>query len=152
MSDELTRHHVDEALDDHRRCMQAVLELERCLDRQPDRGGKWLDEVRGCLPRLASTLREHFTDEEAGPLFSRVPVRHPRLAPRLKSLRDEHERMGEACDRVLARLDDLRDPEVYQLREFNAQLQLLVATIRRHEAEENEILLEAMCDEVGVGD
>jgi len=156
MTDESTsplgRQQVDEALDDHRRCMQSVLELETCLDHHPDREGKWLDEIRGCLPKVAATLREHFVDEEAGPLFARVPVRHPRLAARLKVLKDEHVRMGEACERALARLEQLHDPEVYELRELNAQLQLLVATIRRHEAQENEILLEAMCDEVGVGD
>jgi hypothetical protein len=31
-------------------------------------------------------------------------------------------------------------------------LQLMVATIRRHEAEENEIVIQAHWDEVGVGD
>ena len=42
--------------------------------------------------------------------------------------------------------------EIYQMRELNAQVQLLVATIRRHEAAENEIVIEAHWDEVGVGD
>lgn len=143
---------VEETLDEHRQCMKVVSDVERCLDRQPDREGRWLLRLRDALPRLASTLREHFRAEEEGPLYRALPVSFPRFALRLEKLEAEHVRILETVDSVTARAGTLSDPEMYEMRELNAQVQLIVATIRRHEAEENEIVIEAHWDEVGVGD
>ena len=65
---------VDEALGEHRECMQVVSEVEDCLVRHLDRGGQWVDEVLAVLPRLAASLREHFEAEQEGALFRKVPL------------------------------------------------------------------------------
>ncbi len=143
---------VDETLDEHRETMQAVARVEQWLDRSPTVEGDWLEQIRDELPQLAATLRCHFSEEQQGPLYRTLPVSHPRFAERLRKLEAEHARIIRAVDDAVQRAKDLHDPQLYELRELNAQLQLLVATVRRHEAEENEIILEAHWDGVGTGD
>ncbi len=142
---------ADETLDDHRECMRALARLEDCIDRHPD-GEQWLSRIREELPKLAETLKAHFLDEEQGPLYRSVPLSKPRFAERLRRLETEHGEMVDAVRRATRRAEQLDDPEQHEIRNFNAQLQLLVATIRRHEAEENEIVIAVHWDEVGVGD
>lgn len=144
---------VDETLDEHRGCMQAVADVEGCLDRKPDDPPRWVAELKRRLAALRESLGHHFEGEEAGPMFRELPTRHPRLAPRLADLEAEHATMIEAMDRLLEKAGALGpEPETFELRELNARTQLLVANIRRHEAAENEIVVQAYWDEVGVGD
>lgn len=143
---------VDVTLEDHRQCMQVVEELENLLDRHPDRDGNWLAALRGTLPELRQTLLSHFEGEENGPLFQQLPLQSPQLSTRLARLEEEHAGILESVDTLTARADAMDGPEVYELRELNAQVQLLVATIRRHEAEENELVMQANWDEIGTGD
>ena len=143
---------VGEMREEHRGCMEVVAEVERCLDCQPDREGRWVSRLLESLPRLATTLRSHFEVEQQGPLYRKLPISFPRFAQRLEQLEAEHVRILEVVDGAVARARNLQAAEMYEIRELNAQVQLLVATIRRHEAEEDEILVQAHWDEVGVGD
>ena len=143
---------VDGVLDDHRDAMQIVSGVENCLDRHPDRGGEWVANLLEELPRLLETLRCHFSAEQEGPLYRNLPITHPRFAARLKKLESEHDQIVRATEAAIRRAENLSEPALYEIREYNAELQLLVATIRRHEAEENEIVLSAHWDEVGTGD
>ncbi|HXV76604.1 MAG TPA: hemerythrin domain-containing protein [Candidatus Polarisedimenticolaceae bacterium] len=143
---------LEQTLDDHRAAMQVVAGVEDCLDRHPDRDGEWIETLRSELRRLIETLRAHFSAEEDGPLYRALPVSHPRFATRLRTLEAEHGRILDRAAQAVIRADRLSEPRLYEIRELNADLQLLVATIRRHEAEENEIVLSAHWDEVGIGD
>lgn len=143
---------VQDTLEEHRHCMEVVAEIEACLDRQPDRDGRWLSDLLGKLPKLSDTLREHFASEEKGPLFEKIPYSHPRFASTLQDLKDEHGRIASTVDTIIQKAAQLQDAEIFELRELNAQVQLLIATIRRHEAAENEVVVQAHWDEVGVGD
>lgn len=143
---------VDATLDDHRETMRAVSTIEAQLDRGPGANGDWVLGLLEELPRLCETLRCHFSEEQEGPLYRSLPVTHPRLATRLAKLEAEHSTVLAAIEEAIRRGRELSDPQLYEMREYNAQLQLLIARIRRHEAEENEIILEAHWDEVGTGD
>jgi len=143
---------VEETLAEHRDAMEVVSSVEGCLDRHPDLEGGWIGRIRDELPRLSDTLRAHFAVEQEGPLYRQLPVSHPRFADRLARLEAEHARILSSIEEVTRQAEELRDPQMYEVREFNAAVQLLVATIRRHEAEENEIILSAHWDEVGAGD
>jgi hypothetical protein len=141
----------EETLQDHKECMAVVSEVEACLDRQPDREGQWIAELVAKLEHLAQTMREHFKEENDG-LYVQLPIKFPRLANRLAKLKGEHGQMLQTIEKTTAMAQRLNEPEMHELRELNAHVQLLVATIRRHEAEENELVIEAHWDEVGVGD
>jgi len=143
---------LDDTREEHRECMEVVGELVACLERHPDDAAEWVVQLDRQLGILEKTMREHFAVEEKGPLYSGLPVSHPRLAGRLRALESEHGAMLVAIDRVKEKARALDDPEPYELRELNARAQLLVAQIQRHEAQENEIVLEAHWGEVGVGD
>ncbi len=138
-------------LDEHRECMALVAEVERCLDRTPDRES-WLAELRDKLPKLAEKLDLHFRDEETQYLYREVPLSFPRFSDRLESLKSEHRDIMAAARSAIDKAKGLGSAEMHELRELNARIQLLVATIRRHEAEENEILLRAYWHDVGAGD
>ncbi len=143
---------VDHTLGEHQEVMHAVAALERCLDREPDVPERWVADALTELGRAAAVLRAHFAEEVQGPLFRQVPIARPRFAPKLERLAAEHGHVLEALAEAQAHGRRLRDPQLHELREFNARLQLLAAMIRRHEAEENEIALQAFWDETGSGD
>ena len=143
---------VKETQDEHRACMQLLSEVEECLDRPPDDPAGWISDLKQRLTRLTAALDEHFTGEEAGPMFRDLPIRHPRLAGPLKQLEDEHKEMRVDLQSVRDKAEELDQPEVFELRELNARVQLFVARLRRHEAAENELVIQAYWDEVGVGD
>ena len=142
----------ESALARQRQLLHAVTDLEDCLDRPPETSGEWLGELQRCLPRLVRSLRDHFREEEAGYLHRELPLQFPRFADRLRHLAAEHAGILTSADAACEQCGELQSAEMHQLRELNGRVQLLVATIRRHEAEENEILFSAHWDEVGAGD
>ena len=143
---------VEETLDEHRGCLQLLTEVERCLDRPPDDRQRWLADLKRALARLASALRRHFEGEESGPIFRSLPLLHPRLARPLARLEAEHPVMLERMDDVLHKAERLENTEIFELRELNGSVQLLLSQIRRHEAAEDELVIRAHWEEVGVGD
>jgi hypothetical protein len=143
---------IQHALDEHRECMAYVTKLEACLDHQPDDTSRWIGQLLDHLPGLARTMRDHFEDEERGPLFSELPQRHPRIGDRLDALKNEHPRMLAEIDKIIELTGGMRDAEVYELRELNARIQLFVARLRRHEAAENELMYELYWNDLGTGD
>ena len=143
---------VEETRDEHAGCLKLLTELEACLDRPAGESERWLSELRAKLGELDTAMRRHFEGEEAGPVFRELPQRHPRLAAPLGKLEAEHREMLEQMESVQRKADALDVPTDYELRELNARVQLLVARIRRHEAAENELVIQAHWDEIGVGD
>ena len=143
---------LDATLDEHRGLMETVAALEQCLDTPPDREGRWRETLLESLTQLTDTMRCHFSAEQDGALYQEIPERFPRFAQRLRALAAEHESILADAEAALKLGRDGTGDRIYEQRQLNARVQLLVATIRRHEAEENEIILSAHWDEVGVGD
>ncbi len=138
---------------EHRSCIDAVVALEQILGRAPDRGGDWLGALRGELDDLAAALVAHFEDERDSDLYAALAMRVPQYSARLEELMAEHEEILTRLAAVREAAEELQDDvELYQLRELNAQAQMLAATIRRHEAEENEMVMRAYWREIGGGD
>ena len=143
---------LEQTLHEHEGCMQLLTDLEACLDRRPYDAKRWPTELKEKLVRLSTALREHFECEESGALFRRIPERHPALAAPLAQLEAEHPKMLEALDTLLRKAEMLDEPEMVDLRELSAHVQLFAARFRRHEAAENEVVIEAYWNDVGVGD
>ena len=144
---------VSETLKEHDQCMWVVAEVEACLEKKPDRDGVWVSELLEKLSRLEAAMRGHFRVEETGPIYRQLPVKHPRFADRAAELEAEHKQILATIREVADKANGLAgEAEPYELRELNAHAQLLLATLQRHEAEENELVLEANWTEVGVGD
>ena len=139
-------------LGQHKSCLEALRDFEATLDRTPEPDGAWVRALAAKLPMLAEVLREHFEDEEQGPLFRSLPEEFPQLSGRLARLQREHVQILEQIASLTRATSRLVEAEVYDLRELAAKLQLLAARVRRHEAEEDEALLSAYWDEAGCGD
>jgi len=147
-----TPSYMHETLDEHRGCMQLISKVEECLDRKPEDPERWVSELHDAVRELAGGLQKHFQSEENGPMFTELPTSHPTLADGLQKLKQEHSIILDEIATAIARAEALKGPEVFQLRELNARVQMLIARIRRHEAEENELVIRAYWDESGVGD
>jgi len=132
--------------------MRLVADVELILGQPPDREGEWVGRLLAKLPMLSAAMRAHFAAEEQGALFAELPVKKPRLAQQIDKLGIEHGKLLESLDRVIEMAKSMRQPETHELRELNAHVQLFIATIRRHEAEENEIIMGAYWDELGAAD
>jgi hemerythrin-like domain-containing protein len=132
--------------------MRVVAEVETILGQAPDRDGEWMGRLMAKLPTLSASMRAHFSAEEQGALFTELPLKKPRLEQRIRNLGTEHGKMVADLDRITEMARALRQPEIHELRELNAHIQLFIATIRRHEAEENEIIMSAYWDELGAAD
>ncbi len=138
---------------EHRSCLEAVVALEQALSHTPDRRGSWLEALRGELDDLGAALLAHFEEEKASDLYASLAIRVPQYSARLDELMAEH-------DEILRHLETVReearkldqDAELFQLRELNAHAQMLAAIIRRHEAEENEMVMRAYWQETGGSD
>jgi hypothetical protein len=152
MEDERAKASLESTRTEHRELMRVVSEVEECLDGPPDREGRWIGRLAGKLPTLAGSLRAHFAEERGGALYQDIPLKHPRFSRQLERLAAEHGRILETVEALIRAAETLRLAEIHELREYNARLQLLIANIRRHEAEENELIVSALWDEVGTGD
>ncbi len=140
---------IDRILKEHRTCMQVLAEVEECLDgfAEAVRDRELLNRLR----TLDGTLRPHFRVEEEG-IFSDLPIDHPHLAARFKKLEDEHGTILESLQAAIRLADRVGDDETGQLLKLKAQIQLLSVTVRRHEAEENELVTEAYWNTFGISD
>lgn len=146
------RNDVEKTLDEHQGCLRVLAEVEDCLDRPPDLQGAWSARLVNRLRALDAALRPHFAGQEQG-LFRKLPIEYPRLASRFEKLEHEHARILESLQAAIQKTEQLSsDSEIYQLRELDARVQLLVAALRRHEAEENELVMEAHWTTVGICD
>lgn len=99
--------------------------------------------LRAALRELAAVLREHFARETETPLVREAPARFFRFQHVLERLSREHAE-------ILARLDVIqRTPTTL---ETMGQARLLTGAIRAHEAEEEDVLQRAYCEDLGAGD
>ena len=142
----------DELLRQHVECGKLVERVEGCVESVPDTEGRWADCLRGSLNDLAAGLREHFTDEEESCLFQDVPLAFPQFATCIAELRSEHASFLSSLESALGEARHLVRCPRAESRELRERVRVLIATLRRHEAQENEILWRAYWDDAGGGD
>jgi hypothetical protein len=140
-----SRHDV---LEEHRRLVGRIQELESWLERT-DRSPAWAAKLSSMLLEVAERLREHFGGEAESSVFVALSEEHPRFSTKITQLIGEHPRIlrlfGAAADRA-ASLVAGSTPEYDAL---SAQARAAVAMLRRHEAEENEMIMNAYWDDLG---
>lgn len=143
---------IQRTLDEHQRCMKVLTEVEECLRLHGNAPADWCAELAGCLRKLESALKAHFGGEEEG-MFRLMPLEYPRFAARLKRLEEEHPKMIESLQAAIRKAEGpLTDVATRPVRELKTEVQLLIATLRRHEAEENELVMTAQWTAIGASD
>ena len=112
----------------------------------------WLSTVRSRLETLRETLVEHFHEEETGPFGPQLPPGSPHLSGRVADLLSQHPVILRSIDAALATAGRLSPDDLGAHDELKGSVHLLIATLRRHEAAENELVLDAVWDDYGGGD
>ena len=137
----------------HHDVIEDVVALEKVLSRPLEPATEWLGALGEQLEALQATLSRHFDDERRGELYGELPAKFPQWAGQLERLAAEHDEILQRTAALRHRVRGLGPAsEVYRLRELNGHAQLLAAILRRHEAEENEVVMRAYWDDVGTGD
>lgn len=143
---------LERAIEEHKECTRRLVELESCLAERAGTEVRSLAELRRCLGAVSETFRAHFASEQGGPLFREFPVAFPQFSFRLEKLATEHRTLLAEAAELEARVAQLREAHAREMRAIESRARLLAARLRRHEAEEDEILLSAYWDDTGLGD
>lgn len=138
---------------DHQELRNLVRGIERQLNAAEAAG--WAKNeaqvVLTAIDELGRHLREHFAEEEAGGYMEEALALAPRFGPQAERLLKEHPTMLQQVGRLveLARCcceQAQQGPELSRLaREF-------FATLRAHDAAENQIIQEAFNTDLGLND
>jgi hypothetical protein len=125
----------------HRELRQMLSEIEATND---------LGRLVTVLEDLRSELRLHFADEERedGGLAEAVGASAPRHMRRLDQLLAEHAQLLQEADRLITRGRTLLDGAV---RDIQQEALALSEHLRRHEAQETELLSDAVYADIGGG-
>jgi iron-sulfur cluster repair protein YtfE (RIC family) len=147
------RYHSSEWLDFHderRRGLPALVAFEAHCERAEEPDPRWVAALGEQVTALVQALQAHYAAEEEGALYASVPREHPELAPALLRLLAEHDEILDELDALLTRAKDRTlGPEARDRLALHAQR--VAARIRRHEAEEEELQLRAVCEELDRG-
>lgn len=139
-----------DTLDEHRECEELIRALELKLDRHADHEASWIADVVEDLVVIERVLPPHFVREEQG-VFQEIRMDFPRFAERVDRLQSEHAQIAGDLRATIEFGRKLRSPAHWQFRQFNARVQLFVATLRRHSSEEDEMIRSAFWDDEDCG-
>lgn len=151
-ANEWDRPEIDELLEEHKEAKRLLTALEERLEVPTGQHGAWAAGVAGAIVPLLENLRVHFTNEEQGCLHTEVPVMAPHLAARCTELLKEHAVIVQGFERSLERLGLLSEEHIGDPQAVAARIRMVVATLRRHEAEENELIMSAFWEDLGSKD
>jgi len=142
----------DDVLREHQKLMPIVHDLAAAADTSPGDATAWSHDVKGRLLSLRRNLLEHFREEETGSFGTTFPQTFPHLAGRASELLAQHPAILRSVDAALVAAGRVPADDAGAAHELKASLHQLLATIRRHEAAENELVLDAVWDDFGGGD
>ncbi|MCH8923438.1 MAG: hemerythrin domain-containing protein [Planctomycetes bacterium] len=137
----------DQIQEEHRSLLQAVDRLGGLLQQPTPRPAA----AAAMLAELKDHLDVHFAHEEFGGYFSEVREVAPRFAQQIEVLKLQHVEFLETIDAIGRRLDRPAASTTWWTA-IAADFDLFFDEFQRHEAEENELLQEALLRDVGTGD
>ena len=107
------------------------------------------ESITSTLRSLRLRLNQHFYLEEAFGYFEEELSDQPWLGGAVQRLRDEHESLSGKMDHIVCQSLARPRADVHQLR---ADFADFLVCLRQHEQRENELIMTAFNDEVGVCD
>ncbi|MBI2375780.1 MAG: hemerythrin domain-containing protein [Deltaproteobacteria bacterium] len=130
----------EKILNEHREILDVVASVQSLLSGPAE-------ELCAELEELTLLLRPHFLSETESFLFRELPTEQPRFAERLARLEAEHTKFLETLEQTCHGLGRSGSAEVAS--DHRARIESFLARLNRHEAEEREILMSAMYDDIG---
>lgn len=135
-------------LEEHRQITRMLGHLDEAIDTTRT-DAEWAARVRHVLGDLIPLLKAHFRGEAEASFFREVMEGAPHLAPLLNRLALEHPKIlagFEAAEQLAGAVDPA---DVGRVSALKRSVVLAMATLKRHEAEENELIMQAHWDVLG---
>jgi hypothetical protein len=106
------------------------------------------------LGKLRDRLAMHFSLEESFGYFEDAVAVAPRLSRRAEALRSEHSELFVQCQQLAERAEGLLYHETSSraIEPLAADFTAFCGRLRRHEDSENELVMQALAEDIGVGD
>lgn len=139
-------------LAEHKKLFGLVAQLERHLDRgsREAASASWAEELRSYLAELRDELSAHFAFEESSQFWEDLAEAFPRAASRISRLVAEHDKILESLEKVLGTAGEPTGGR--KAASVEVGVRGTIASLRRHEAEEDELIQTLYCDDLGSGD
>ena len=132
-----------EVMDDHRELLERLAEIEEETD--PER-------IQTKIRALVPLLEMHFEREERpGGMFDKVRAQDPRQSGEIVSLRKDHLALVETALSLVERANETARGSL-PADGFLSEVHEFIIHLRRHEAREDALLIDAHYHEEGGGD
>lgn len=141
-----------QVLEEHREVVQHVSELDAWAEPNTPRDEKWGPELSRRASIVIEHLKHHFSGEAEGSLFADIAKHAPHLMGKLTALTAEHREILAEFRQVAEHASALGPGDVKTAARIGVRARRAVAKLRRHEAEENELIFNTYWDDLGVGD
>ncbi len=141
-------------LEEHRRLFGFVAELERHVEREA-RGAdarSWAAELSSYLSELHGSLSTHFAFEESSQFWDELALLFPYAARRISRLVSEHDQLLSTLSSLVLLAREAGARAESGLAPLKGRVQEFVKQLRRHEAEEDELIQSLYSDDLGIGD
>lgn len=137
---------------EHDDLLVAMHHLEAALaSPAPGREEGWANRVASALPRVCELLRTHVESAEEGDgLCAELLSARPELGYRIEQLRTEHARLLDQAAALGSVVQ--KGAESAGFADVRQEAASLLAAIRRHHANEVDLIYECFCTDIGVGD
>jgi iron-sulfur cluster repair protein YtfE (RIC family) len=133
-------------------------ELKSLLDRltpmtgHPEIASNHWSEITQLLSDLRDQLALHFSLEEAYGYFDEAVQAEPQLSLTAGALRSEHTDLFETVCSLADQVSDVQRPEPEPIKRFLNKLRKFRNRFEQHEEAELQLILDAMSEDLGVGD
>lgn len=109
----------------------------------------WRLEFIWRLRDFKNHLLKHFELEEEGGFMAEILSESPEAINQVKKLEAEHGQIVSELDGIIADLKKIHEKEIPKLEDIRSRVTQLMATIRNHEAAENELIQTVYYQEYG---
>lgn len=144
--------HLHQIREEHRGIRQQMKYILKLWEKQPQaNGGEWFRELEHLTRDLRQTLETHFKFEEKGGFMKPVLEARPTKSQAVDHLLEEHGRILEQFDRLIASLEAAKI-EPARLKDLGEEYKNLIAGVQHHERAENELIQMVFTQDLGAGD
>lgn len=141
----------DVLLEEHRLLTRHVAELDELAALAAGRNADWGAELGRRAADVHERLKAHFGGDAEGTFFSEVAQQAPHLLGKLTALTAEHAEILKEFRAIAESASQIGGDDGEATR-VATRARRVVAVLRRHEAEENELIFKTFWDDIGTKD
>lgn len=124
--------------------------LKAATEMLPNSGRRaWLDTLRERYEHFRAHMTKRIALEEVGGFMKAVEQRRPTLAPQIKHLRSEHEKILGLVDAVHRELDQLDPTDTEAIKDSVLRIRLILSEVAQHEQSESLLVGFVFTQDIG---